>query len=383
MNPSPDHGPKEDLRRAGLELGFDQLRFTGVEAPDHAAKARAWLAAGMHGEMGWLEARDELRSGRLDDARLLAGARTVIVGAVSYDHPDPPRGPEPRGTIARYARGEDYHEVLWRRLDGLAALVESHYPGARSRGFTDSGPIRERELARRAGLGWQGKHTNLISLDLGNFFFLCALLTTADIPIDPPFGLHHCGSCVRCMEACPTAAIVAPMTLDARRCISYWTIEAKEAIPVELRGAMGDRVFGCDDCLAVCPWNRHANRAREVRFDAADPDRAFPDLVQLLSDLATDDGFKGRFAGTPLVRPGRAGLRRNTCVALGNVGELRHLAALERVTATDPSDMVREHARWAIGRIRSRLADPLKQQRDSCPEPPKSGEPDSSRECGS
>ncbi|MFM7322713.1 MAG: tRNA epoxyqueuosine(34) reductase QueG [Armatimonadota bacterium] len=369
-NPTAAEGAKEALRRRAHGLGFDQLRFTGVDSPDHAATVRAWLAAGMHGEMGWLASRDDLRSGRLDDPRLLAGARTVLVGAVSYDHPEPARGAGANGTVARYARGADYHTVLWGKLDQLAEAVAVAFPGARCRGFTDSGPIRERELARRAGIGWQGKHTNLISLDLGNFFFLCALLTTADIAPDPPFESHHCGSCVRCIEACPTAAIVAPMTLDARRCISYWTIEAKGSIPHEMRIAMGDRIFGCDDCLAVCPWNHRAARAREARFAPADPDRAFPDLRGLLELLADDAEFRRRFAGTPLLRPGRAGLRRNTCVALGNTGSPADLPSLEIVGASDPSEMVREHALWAMERIRERLGSAPDEGANASPQPP-------------
>jgi len=361
---------REDLRRAALLIGFDHLRFTTVDAPDHGAKVRAWLAAGMHGEMGWLAHRDGLRSGRLDDPRLLAGARTVLVGAVSYDHPEPERPAGPHGVVARYARGEDYHPVLWRNLDQLANAVAERYPGARSRGFTDSGPIRERELARRAGLGWQGKHTNLISLDLGNFFFLCALLTTAAISPDPPFAHHRCGSCVRCIAECPTAAIIAPMTLDARRCISYWTIEAKESIPVEIREAMGDRIFGCDDCLAVCPWNGRAAAAREARFAPSDPESAFPDLEWLLALLADDTAFKERFAGSPLLRPGRAGMRRNVCVALGNVGTPRNGEALRVVVETDPSEMVREHARWALERIRERCGSAPQDESDPSSEPP-------------
>ncbi len=345
---------RERIRSDANRLGFDVLRFTSTERPDHAAHVHSWLAAGMHGEMDWLARRDFLRSGRLDDPRLLANAKCVLVGAVSYAHPDPTVGEGTRGVVAKYARGDDYHHVLWARLDQLAELVSQEFPGAVSRGFTDSGPIRERELARRAGIGWQGKHTNLISLDLGNFTFLCALLTTAPIPPDEPFDGNHCGSCVRCIEACPTAAIVAPLTLDARRCISYLTIEHKGSIPEELRTAIGGRIFGCDDCLDACPWNDHARAARENRFAAADPERAFPNLVHLLDLLESDRWFQERFRGTPLLRTGRARLRRNVCIALGNVGDSRALDAL-RQACGDLDPVVQEHARWAIDQIEARL----------------------------
>jgi len=367
MTQEPDEaiGLREILKERAHALGFDALRCTTPARPGHAGYVRAWLDAGMHGEMGWLERRDDLRSGRLDDPRLLAGARSVLVGMVSYHHDEPAiRGGGARGVVARYARGEDYHEVLWKRLDALSLEVASLWPGARCRGFTDSGPIRERELAARAGLGWQGKHTNLISLDLGNFTFLCALLTTAEIPPDDPFPGDHCGSCVRCMEACPTAAIVAPMTLDARRCIAYLTIEHKGSIPPDLRPRIGNRIFGCDDCLEVCPWNRKAARAREMRLAATDPERAFPDLGTLLADLESDAWFRRRYRGTPIYRTGRAALRRNVCVALGNVGDRSHVAQLAKASETDPDPLVREHARWAIDAIAGRMGDRLQRSPD-------------------
>ena len=346
---------REDLRSEAISLGFDALRFTSPARPDHGSHVRAWLDAGMHGDMDWLERRNSLRSGRLDDPRLLENARTVLVGAVAYQHPDPIVASGRRGVVAKYARGDDYHRVLWDRLDSLADLVANRYPGSVSRGFTDSGPIRERELARRAGIGWQGRHTNLISLDLGNFTFLCALLTTAEIPIDEPFGQSHCGTCVRCMEACPTAAIVAPLVLDARRCISYLTIEHHGSIPLELRPAMGNRIFGCDDCLDACPWNEHATRSREVRFAARDPERAFPDLVELLRSLASEAWFRERFRGTPILRTGRARLRRNVCIALGNVGDGEAVGPLRQALDSDPDPDVREHALWALEQIEDRV----------------------------
>ena len=356
------------VKAFALEAGFDAARVTTPDAPAHGSHVDAWIAAGMNADMGWLETRADLRGGRLNDERLLAGARSVVVLAASYDTPEaenasegesvPPADP-PRsvGTVARYARAAtDYHLVLREMLNSLTTRIETDFPGERCRGFVDSGPIRERELAARAGLGWQGKHTNLISLDLGNFFFLAALLTTLELAPDPPFVGNHCGTCTRCIAACPTGAILAPMVLDARRCVSYLTIEHRGAIPLELRPLMGDRIFGCDDCLAACPWNDRARAGREARLAGRGGERARPDLLRLLADLATEEGFRARFRGTPLLRPKREGLRRNVCIALGNVGAEDSLAPLGDVGATDPSGVVREAADWAIGRIHSRAA---------------------------
>jgi epoxyqueuosine reductase len=343
------------VRSAALRLGFDAVRFTTPDPPGHAGQMAAFLRAGLHGEMGYLERRAALRAGPLDSSDLLAGALSVVVLAVSYDLPDrAPTGHAAHGTIARYARGDDYHDILRPRLNALGDYLAGRWPGTRSRGFVDSGPIRERELAARAGLGWQGKHTGLISLDLGNWFFLAALLTTLPLAPDPPLASGHCGTCTRCLSACPTAALIAPQTLDARRCISYLTIELKGAIPLDLRPLMGDRIFGCDDCLAACPWNERAQAGREMRLAARDAEAAHPDLLPLLELLADDAAFKERFRGTPLLRPGRAGLRRNVCVALGNVGRTEAVPALEAVFTDDPSEMVREHAAWAIQRIGER-----------------------------
>ena len=345
------------IRPYALTL-FDAVRFTTPAAPGHAAFVAAWLKAGMHGEMAYLEKRSDLRSGTLSRPELLADARSVIVVAVSYDFPLLARSQNiATGVVARYARGEDYHAVLWEKLNTLSQWLESAFPGTQSRGFTDSGPIRERELAARAGLGWQGKHTNLISLELGNFFFLGALLTTLEISPDEPFPDNHCGTCTRCLAACPTGALVAPMVLDARRCISYLTIELKGAIPEELRPLMGNRIFGCDDCLAACPWNENAQKAREMRLAVREADSAFPSLLAWLEITDSDEKFKAKFAGTPLLRTGRAGLRRNICVALGNSRDITALPALEKVRADDPSEIVREHALWAITQIMQTTAE--------------------------
>jgi epoxyqueuosine reductase len=226
--------------------------------------------------------------------------------------------------------------------------------GTRSLGYIDTGPVLERDLAQRAGVGFAGKHTNLISRDLGNWFFLCEILTTLDLPPDPP-ERNRCGSCTRCLEACPTGALPAPFQLDARRCISYLTIELRGVIPEELRPLVGNRIFGCDDCLEACPWNRFARQGRLMR-DHARPEMASADLVELLSLTALE--FRSRFARTPLLRAKWSGLRRNVCVALGNTGNASAIPALE-AASRDPDAVVAEHARWALNQIarRSRQAD--------------------------
>ena len=257
---------------------------------------------------------------------------------------------KPRGLIARYARHADYHDVLGERLKSLADFVNQlGGPGARSLWYVDTGPLLERDLAQRSGLGFIGKHTNLISRALGNWIFLAEILTTLELAPDAP-EKNRCGSCARCLAACPTQAITAPFQLDARRCISYLTIELKGSIPPEFRRAIGDRIYGCDDCLAVCPWNRFAREGRLMKARER-PDLARPDLLEL---LALDEaGFQRRFAGTPMLRAKRRGLLRNVCVALGNVGDARALPALQRA-ALDPEPLIAEHARWALREIESR-----------------------------
>jgi epoxyqueuosine reductase len=258
-----------------------------------------------------------------------------------------------QGLVARYARYEDYHEVLAGRLRQLTEFVNGlGGPGTRSLWYVDTGPLLERDLAQRAGLGFIGKHTNLISRRLGNWFFLAEVLTTLELEPDAP-EKNHCGSCTRCLTACPTGAITAPFRLDARRCISYLTIELKGAIPEELRPAIGNRIYGCDDCLAACPWNRFAREGTMMKPHAR-PELATPDLLEL---LALDEaGFKARFAGTPMLRTKRRGLQRNVCVALGNTGDERALPALEGA-ARDVEPLIAEHARWAIDQIRVRSRD--------------------------
>ena len=339
---------KSAISQRALQLGFDACRFTTARPPDHAAEFQRWLQAGFHGQMDYL-ARNAHK--RIAPAEVLDTAKTIISLAASYTPPsagDPP----PTGTageIARYARYGDYHKVLGGRLKDLTAFVSSLGGGARSLWYVDTGPLLERDLAERAGLGFIGKHTNLISRKLGNWFFLSEIITTLELEADAP-EKNRCGSCRRCIDACPTAAITAPFQLDARRCISYLTIELKGAIPEELRALIGNRIYGCDDCLAACPWNRFARQGAMMRPHYR-PDMAAPDLLELLS--MDEAAFEQRFAGTPIRRAKRRGLLRNVCVALGNCGDEAALPALERAAA-DAEALVAEHARWAITCIQGR-----------------------------
>lgn len=363
---------KESIRQRAQELGFDDCRFTTADPPAHATQFQNWLAEKQHGEMGYLE-RNAYK--RVNPREVLPGAKSIIVLAASYAVPcsvfrDPPiprgeitnhgtrlvapksdeGGNTQRGLIARYARFKDYHDVLGERLKQLTHFInEAAGEDARSLWYVDTGPLLERDLAQRAGLGFVGKHTNLISRKLGNWIFIAEIITTSEFEPDAP-ERNRCGSCERCLSACPTAAITAPFQLDARRCISYLTIELKGAIPVELRPAIGNRIYGCDDCLAVCPWNKFA-REGGIMKEHARPDLSTPDLLEL---LALDEaGFKSRFAGTPILRTKRRGLLRNVCVALGNVGDKSALPALQRA-AEDAEPLIVEHAHWAIDQIKNR-----------------------------
>ena len=337
---------RESIRQRALELGFDDCRFTSAAPPTSAEQFQSWIAKKNHGEMHWLERNAEKR---IDPQKVLPGAKSVVVLAVSYQIENPKHGtPEPKaGVVARYAQFADYHDVLAEKLKLLAEFVNQlGGEETRSLWYVDTGPLLERDLAQRAGLGFVGKHTNLISRQLGNWIFLSEIITTIELEPDSP-DKNHCGNCTRCMTACPTNAITAPFQLDARRCISYLTIELKGAIPVELRSAIGNRIYGCDDCLAACPWNRFAREGRLMKPHAK-AELNSPDLVELLQlDEVT---FKSRFAGSPILRTKRRGFLRNVCVALGNVGDVNALPHLEK-SAHDSEPLIAEHARWAIEKI--------------------------------
>ncbi|HLX71883.1 MAG TPA: tRNA epoxyqueuosine(34) reductase QueG [Verrucomicrobiae bacterium] len=344
---------KENVRQRARELGFDDCRFTTAEAPDHAAVFQSWIAAKRHGEMGYLE-RNAFK--RVNPQEVLAGARSVVVLAASYTNGEFPahgtRNPQ-HGVIARYAQFKDYHEVLAGRLKQLTQFLDEFGgEGTRSLWYVDTGPLLERDLAQRAGLGFVGKHTNLIGRKLGNWIFIAEIITTLELEPDTP-EKNRCGTCTRCIAACPTAAITAPFQLDARRCISYLTIELKGPIPMEFRPAIGNRIYGCDDCLAVCPWNKFAREGNLMKEHA----RADLNMPELLELLALDEAaFKSRFAGTPILRTKRKGLLRNVCVALGNIGDEAALPYLHQATKV-PEPLIAEHASWAIQQIEARKTD--------------------------
>lgn len=340
---------KDAIRQRALELGFDDCRFTTAAPPGSAAQFQSWLDEKRYGEMAWIERNAPKRT---DPQLVLPNARSVICLAITYHNENTEseiRDPK-FGIVARYARYPDYHDLLAEKLKPLTAFVnESGGPETRSLWYLDTGPILERDLAQRAGLGFVGKHTNLISRKLGNWIFLAEILTTLELDPDAP-EQNRCGSCSRCIAACPTRAITAPFQLDARLCISYLTIELKGSIPSGLRPLIGNRIYGCDDCLAACPWNKFA-RAGNLMKPHAREDLTAPGLIELLQ--LDEAGFKSRFAGTPMLRTKRRGVLRNVCVALGNVGDKSALPALQKA-AGDCEPLIAEHARWAITQIESR-----------------------------
>jgi epoxyqueuosine reductase len=346
---------KTQLVTLARTLGFQACRVARCAAPPHAAEFEQWLDEGNAGEMAWLE-RNKVR--RMDPEQVLPGARSVIVLGMNYWQGEEAAGENSKlktrspndqrhGRFARYAWGDDYHELIEIRLRELDKWLAGW--GGMQKCYVDTGPVLERDFAALAGAGWHGKSTMVISRELGTWFFLAEILTTLDLPADEP-APDRCGSCERCITACPTGAIDAPHHLDARRCISYLTIELKGPIPEELRPLIGDRIYGCDDCLTACPWNRFAQASRETAFAAREGTRM--SLVELL-DL-TEEEFRTVFRKSPVKRIKRRGLLRNVCVALGNTGTPEDLPALERA-GNDPEELVREHAEWAIGRISERF----------------------------
>jgi epoxyqueuosine reductase len=315
--------------------------------PDDAALKRleAFLAQGFHGEMAWL-ARDPPR--RADPTRVWAPLRSVVVLAANYAPPGDPLETLARkdvGTISVYARNADYHDILIRRLKSLAGWLQAE-AGGEARVFVDTAAIMEKRLAMEAGLGWQGKHTNLVSRDFGSWLFLGTLFTTLDLP--PTAGERdHCGSCQACLDICPTKAFPAPYQLDARRCISYLTIEHKGPIPRDLRPKLGNRIYGCDDCLAVCPWNKFAQASHDMAFAP----RAALTAPKLMDLAKLDDaGFRAFFKGSPIKRIGRNRFVRNVLIALGNGGDMAALTVVERLVG-DEAPLVRGAAVWALSRL--------------------------------
>lgn len=329
------------IKERALALGFDRVAVGPADPPDHAAAFDAWLEAGYAGTMDYLERG---RTERLDPRRLLPGARSVVAVALNYYQGEPP-DEDAWAPVARYAWGRDYHDVMLPRLQRLCEFIrEAAGPSVRSRAAVDTSAVLERDLAARAGLGWVGKNTNLLHPELGSWFFIGIVLTTADLDGDEPLP-DRCGTCRACLDVCPTEAFVAPYVLDARRCISYLTIEHRGAIPEALREPMGEWVFGCDLCQTVCPWNRKAPVTSEAALMPEAEPLSLPSLLGM-----TEEEFRARFRGTPLTRPKRRGLLRNAAVALGNRKDPAAVPALTRALS-DPEPLVREHAAWALARI--------------------------------
>lgn len=335
------------IRTFAAELGFDDCRIAAVTGPaPHAGAYQEFVEAGRHGTMQWLAANPHRR---MDPREVLEGARSVVTVALNYWQPHPPAGGPPgaRGRFARYAWGDDYHRLMEGKLRDLCEWME--VCGGKQKLYVDTGPVLERDWATAAGLGWNGKSTMQIHPRMGCFFFLGEILTTLAPAPDAPMR-DHCGKCTRCIDACPTGAITAPHSLDARRCISYLTIEHRGPIPEEFRRTIGDRVYGCDECLDVCPWNRFARASRESAFAAREHVHLWP-LRRFLT--LTDAGFQELFQGSPVRRIRRGPFLRNVCVALGNTGDASDLPALLQA-CEDPDPLVAEHAAWAVGEIRAR-----------------------------
>ena len=387
---------KSALIAQARALGFDDCRIAPAQPAAHRALFEQWIAEGKHGDMAWLARNPERRT---DPTLVLPGAKSVIVLAMNYyqggtpyptgsvqsssssssnssspgdpaSPPPPPPSGQPSSTpansgqqpqttannrqppqtqfrVARYAWNNDYHDLIEAKLRLLADFLTTH--GGTQRPYVDTGPVLERDFASESGLGWGGKSTMQIHRHLGTWFFLADILTTLDLPPDAP-ATDHCGKCTRCITACPTQAITAPRRMDARRCISYLTIESKGPIPLEFRHAIGDRIYGCDSCLDACPWNRHAQASHEATFQARATifQHTLRDFLSL-----TDDTFRTLFAKSPIKRIKRPAFLRNVCVALGNTGGPEDLPALE-LAAQDENPLIAEHAHWAMGEIRAR-----------------------------
>jgi epoxyqueuosine reductase len=340
------------LRAKARELGFADCRIAAAAAPPGAREGlAAWLASGSAGDMDWM---GETFARRADPKALWPEAKSVVMLGLNYGPSVDPRAAlalKDRGAISVYAGNRDYHDVIKGKLKTLAAwlVVAARPQTATVKVFVDTAPVMEKPLAAAAGLGWQGKHTNLVSREFGSWLFLGAIFTDLDFAADAA-ETDHCGNCRACLDVCPTAAFPAPYKLDARRCISYLTIEHKGAIERELRPLIGNRIYGCDDCLAVCPWNKFAQTGREARLAPRD-DRASPPLAELAA--LEEAGFRARFAGGPIKRAGYARFLRNVMIAIGNSGERRLIASAQGALSAQ-SPLVRAMAVWALARLTTR-----------------------------
>lgn len=334
----------ERIRAAAVEEGFDRLAVAAAGTSPAAARLHEWLAAGMHGSMAWLPASAERRS---DARRVVEDARSVLVVARRYWTAQPVDEDPRHARFSRYAWGDDYHDVMTAAIRRLQRRIEAMAPGTAGRAWVDTGPVTEKAWAQLAGLGWIGKHTNLIHAGEGSWMFLGAIILDLELLPGTP-ARDHCGTCRACIDVCPTRAIVAPYVLDARLCIAYLTIENRGPIPRHLRTAVGNRVFGCDDCQEVCPWNRFARVSAAARPFLPRPAMRAAALVDLLH--IDEQEFRDRFRGTPVKRARREGLRRNVAVAIGNSGDGQAVAALA-AALDDPSPLVRGHVAWALGQL--------------------------------
>lgn len=342
----------ELVKAEAHRLGFDFVGVTTPEPPTTFPNYQSWINAGYHGEMGYLGTQRAIKR-RGDPLRILPECRSILVLGVRHDKPignHTSTSAYPQGRLASYAWGDDYHDVLPERLKAIVAFIEKQTGSTvPNRWYTDTGPILERELAQRAGLGWIAKNSMLINPKLGSYFLLAEIFLGVDLEPDAPFASDHCGSCTRCLDACPTSCILPDRTLDARRCISYLTIELKGSIPLDLRSQIGDWVFGCDICQDVCPWNiRFAPEQGEPAFA---PRQAVPFVVLETELSLSPQEFNAKFKGSAVKRAKRRGYLRNVAVALGNVGRTSSIPALAKSLLHDAEPLVRAHAAWALGQI--------------------------------
>ena len=329
------------LKDYARSLGFERCGIAPAAPSDGFDRLKEWLARGYAGEMAYLVHREQARQ---HPSSILSDVRSVIMVGMVYSSETGEEKPSELGRVARYARGPDYHEVLWRKLDELLTWLKKQVPGCEGRSVVDTAPLLERDFARRAGLGWIGKNTMLIDKRLGSFLFLGALLVNIEMQADAPHKSSHCGTCTACIDACPTHAFAAPGWLDARRCISYLTIELRSPIPLELRSGMGNWLFGCDVCQEVCPWN---HKTHPSSFPSRD-DLESLDPVELLG--LSEEAFRNRFRGTAIQRTKRRGLLRNAAIILGNTGNTSAIPALT-LASSDPEPQIQDAARWAIEQI--------------------------------
>jgi epoxyqueuosine reductase len=351
------HSPKdlkELIKAKSSQLGFVLAGLTTPDPPPHISTFENWLAQGRHGTMGYLAVERSLTR-RADPRQILPECKSILVLATPYDPPPPFLGEEvaERGQVAAYARNDDYHDILPARMKELVEFIEEQVGSpVQNRWYTDTGPVLERDLAQRAGIGWIGKNTCLIHPRHGSYFLLSEILLDLLLEPDPPFQTDHCGTCTRCIDACPTDCILPDRAIDARRCISYLTIELKEEIPEELREKMGSWVFGCDVCQQVCPWNRFAKEGDPAFGEGySTSSRTLPTLTEEL--LISKQGFNQRFKRSPIKRAKRRGYLRNVAVAIGNTGDIQALPVLQNAL-NDEEPLVREHVRWAIEAISKR-----------------------------